>query len=464
VQLRLGIDIACRAAHQVSLADEQGRFIWTGRRFRTTPQDLAQLWTMLPDGTDPADLLVVMEPTRNAWVPLAAWFRRRGAGVVLVPPERSADLRRYYAKHTKSDRLDSQLLARLPMLHPDGLYAEQGLGPGDALKRAAKLHSTLTHRRSQCLARLDALLEILGPAWYAAIGGDLANRTPLKFLAAGYADPHVVKRLGRTRLARFCYRHSRGAWGELHADALLAAADQTLELWSGGELDYPDLAEDIAIEARLALQLTEEIKDLDERTTLLPRETDPIGILTSAPGVAAITAAAILGRLGDPTRFTSLAGARAFTGLVPVLDSSGLNGRHGGPTKRGDAVLRQALFMAAGQARRIDPTLAAKYHRLMIDAGKHHNSALCHIATTLLTRIIACWRAGQPYQLRDVDGTAVTNEQARAIIAERYAIPKDLRARRKTTTDTGTDRRSKESPSAPSTGPSNSNATATTAA
>jgi hypothetical protein len=152
------------------------------------------------------------------------------------------------------------------MLHPDGLYAEQGLGPGDALKRAAKLHSTLTHRRSQSLARLDALLELLGPAWHTAIGADLANRTPLKFLAAGYTDPHVVKRLGRTRLARFCYRHSRGAWGEPHADALLAAANQTLELWSGGELDYPDLAEDIALEARLALQLTEEIKDLDERT------------------------------------------------------------------------------------------------------------------------------------------------------------------------------------------------------
>lgn len=60
----------------------------------------------------------------------------------------------------------------------------------------------------------------------------------LKFLAAGYADPHVVKRLGRVRLARFCYRHSRGAWGEPHADALLAAARQTLELWSDGELDY----------------------------------------------------------------------------------------------------------------------------------------------------------------------------------------------------------------------------------
>ena len=177
MSLRLGIDIACRAAHQVSLADEQGRFIWTGRRFRTTPQDLDRLWAMLPEGTDPTEVLVVMEPTRNAWVPLAAWFRRSGASVVLVPPERSADLRRYYAKHTKSDRLDSQLLARLPMLHPDGLYAEQGLGPGDALKRAAKLHSDPDPPPQSELARLDALLEILGPAWHAAIGADLANRT-----------------------------------------------------------------------------------------------------------------------------------------------------------------------------------------------------------------------------------------------------------------------------------------------
>jgi transposase len=459
VPLRLGIDVACRASHQVSLADEQGRFVWSGRRFRTSPSDLAQLWAMLPAGTDPAEVLVVMEPTRNAWVPLAAWFRRKGAQVVLVPPERSADLRDYYAKHAKSDRLDSQLLARLPMLHPEGLHVEEGLGPGDALKRAAKLHSTLTHRRTQCLARLDTLLEILGPAWHAAIGAELGSRTVLRFLAAGYADPHVVKRLGRVRLTRFCHRHSRGAWGEPLADALLAAARETLELWADGELDYPDLAEDIALEARLALQLTEELKDLDERTALLLKEADPGGILTSAPGVAAITAAAILGRLGDPNRFSSLAGARSFTGLVPILDASGVSGRHGGPTKRGDAVLRQALFMAAGQARRIDPTLAAKYHRLMVGAGKHHNSALCHIATTLLTRIVACWRAGQPYQLRDVDGTPVTPEQARAIIAERYAIPKDLRERRNTLNKTGTDRRSKESRSAPSTGPSTRDAT-----
>lgn len=121
-------------------------------------------------------------------------------------------------------------------------------------------------------------------------------------LPADRVEQHLHRR------GRFCYRHSRGARGEPHADALLAAASETLELWAGGELDYPDLAEDIAIEARLALQLTEEIKELDERTAVLLKHADPAGILTSAPGVATITAAAILGRLGDPNRFTSLAG------------------------------------------------------------------------------------------------------------------------------------------------------------
>jgi len=41
-------------------------------------------------------------PARNAWVPLAAWSRRQGAPVVLMPPEQSVDLRTYYAKHTQS--------------------------------------------------------------------------------------------------------------------------------------------------------------------------------------------------------------------------------------------------------------------------------------------------------------------------------------------------------------------------
>jgi hypothetical protein len=83
----------------------------------------------------------------------------------------------------------------------------------------------------------------------------------------------------------------------------------------------------------------------------------------------------------------------------------------------------RALFIAADHARRLDPTLAARYHRLMIQAGKHHNSAVGHIATALLTRMVACWRRGERYVVRDLDGREVTLQEARHIIAERYTIP-----------------------------------------
>jgi transposase len=458
VQLRLGIDIACRAPHQASLADEVGRLLWIGRRFRTTAAELEALWAMLPEGVEAAEVMVIMEPTRNAWVPLAAWFRRRGATVVLVPPEQSSDLRAYYSKHTKSDRLDSRMLARLPLLHPEGLHPEHGLGPGDALRRATRLRQTLVKRRTKTLARLDALLEILGPSWLNALSGDLSNKTPLRFLAAGYACPHTVKRLGRARVARFLYRHSRGRWGDDEAAELLEAANETIALWSG-EIDFGELADDIALEARLALQLTDEIKELEERITVLFAKADPEGIFVSAPGVGAILGAQLLGRLGDPNRFRSLAGARSFSGLVPSLDASGVSGQHGRPTKRGDACLREAIFMAADHARRSDPTLAARYHRLMVSAGKHHNSAICHLASTLLTRIVACWRRGERYVIRDLDGRPISAAEGRRIVAERYPIPEQLRQGRRSVS-TGrprrqrTSRRSKESQSAPSTGPS----------
>ena len=43
----LGIDVACRADHQASLADERGEFIFSAWRFRTTPADLERLWAKL---------------------------------------------------------------------------------------------------------------------------------------------------------------------------------------------------------------------------------------------------------------------------------------------------------------------------------------------------------------------------------------------------------------------------------
>jgi transposase len=428
MRMIIGIDVACRAAHQASCADEGGTLLFAGHRFFTDATELERLWARLPGQA--AEVIVVMEPTRNAWVPLAAWFRRKGASVVLVPPERSADLRAYYSKHAKTDRLDSRVLARLPLLHPEGLHTEGSLGPGSALKRAVKLRCSLVTRRSASMRRIDALLEIMGPAWTAALGSDL-GRTALEFLAR-YAEPAAVKRLGRARLIRFLRVHSQGRWGESEAEALIEAAEATIGLWGAEGLDFAALAADIALEARLALDLTREIKELGARIAVMYEQADPDGIVLSAPGVAITLAAQILGRLGDVHRFDSLACVRSFSGLVPHQKFSGTGGATGGPTKAGDSCLRDALHSAADHARRQDPQLAARYWRLMVKEGKHHTSALCSVGAVLLTRIAACLRDGVPYVLRDVDGRIITAEEGKAICKQRYTVPAEVRAARRT--------------------------------
>ncbi len=437
MKVRIGIDIACRSAHHAACADGTGRVLWQGHRFRTSAEDLEALWAKVSDVA--SEVMVVMEPTRNAWVPLAAWFRRRGAQVVIVPAEQSADLRDYYSKHTKTDRLDAVLLARLPVLHPEGLRVEAGLGPGDPLKRAVKLRSNLVHRRCTAMHRLDALLELLGPGWVQALGSDM-TKTAFRFLAQ-WAHPHQVKRIGRSRLARWLSRSSRGAWSDERAGALVAAAQATIALWGPDGLDYDALAADIAVEAKLALALTEQIDDLDDRIADLYATADPDGILLSAPGVGPVLAAQILGRLGDPHRFASLSSARSFSGLVPRRNSSGLSDISPGISKQGDACLREALFTAAEQARRYDPQLAARYHRLVIDRGKHHNAAVCTVATVLLTRVVACLRTAEHYQLRDTDGRGVSRQEGRAIVTERFTIPHEVRVARRRVADSRMARR-----------------------
>lgn len=460
--LTLGIDVACRAAHQATLAVD-GKTVWRGRKFWTRPADLDRLWGDL-GLDDPGALTVVVEPTRNAWIVVAEWFRRRGAKVVMVPTTQSSDLRKYYSKHTKNDRIDSELLARLPLLHPEGLRPYSGQGPADPLRRLTKQRSTMVKRRTAVLARLDALTELLGPAWYEAMNARYGIAA-LEFLAR-YADPHAVIRLGQARLTRFLIGRSRGAWRQDRAAALIAAAKETLALWDtadGDGMDFAELAADIAHEAEQALFLTGQIKEIDERIANLYADADPDGIVASAPGVGPTISAVIAGRIGDPHRFTSLAAIRAYSGLVPKVSQSGVSKVESNITKAGDPLLREMLFAAADQARKIDPQIAAKYQRLMA-GDRHHTSAICHLATIMLTRIATCMRNGEPYVLRDVDGALITEAEGREIVKERYQLEpsrrdnvrhKRMRERRKQVAG----QESQESHSAPTSQPANTKPT-----
>jgi len=101
-----------------------------------------------------------------------------------------------------------------------------------------------------------------------------------------------------------------------------------------------------------------------------------------------------------------------------------------GPGLGGNRIKR-ALYLAADAARRVDPGLAAVYWRLMVRKGHHHKQALCAVATRLVNRIGKVLRTGGAYELRDTDGTPISVAEGRAIVAERFGVPAEIRTARR---------------------------------
>jgi hypothetical protein len=136
--------------------------------------------------------------------------------------------------------------------------------------------------------------------------------------------------------------------------------------------------------------------------------------------------------MGPASRFANASKLRCFTGLAPKASETGQTDRKGQPiTKAGNRLLRTTLVRAADHARRQDPQLARIYHTQMVQRGKDHLGAVCVVAAHLAERAWTVMDRGTPYVICDIDGVPVTPAQAKAIIAQRWTVPEQVRRRRR---------------------------------
>lgn len=98
-------------------------------------------------------------------------------------------------------------------------------------------------------------------------------------------------------------------------------------------------------------------------------------------------------------------------------------------SQAGPDLIKKFAYLGAESARQWDPQIAAIYYDQMVVHGKHHTQAICACATHLLDRIGTILKEDRPYELRNVDGTRMTVQQAQSIIAEQFAVPKQIRQR-----------------------------------
>jgi len=426
----VGIDLGIASAHTVRVLDGTGKTL-AKRKAWPTEASLADVEkTALAGAPEDTVLEVVMEPTGPAWLPIAVYFTARGHRVYRVSSAKAADLRRFLSRHTKTNGIDADTLARLPIFDPGGL--QPLVLPGAelaALDRRVRATDRLTRAGAEHKRRIKDLVRQLLPM--SPLLGDLGV-ADLAVLER-YADPNALIRLGIKRLTALIAKASHSHQGADRAEQWLTAARSSVELYAGHPaVAFADLAAEVATEVRLLRAVQAELAAHAAAREDAYRWVDPLELARSLPGVAAISGPALVATIGDPTRFGNGKAFRSYTGLVPKASETGDTDRKGQPmSKAGSSLLRTTLIRAADNARHQDPQLARIYYVQMVERGKDHLGALCVVAATLAERFWTVMNRQMPYVICDTDGRAVEHNEAKKIIAEHWTVPPEVRARRR---------------------------------
>jgi transposase len=426
----VGIDLGIASAHTVRVLDEAGTTLCK-RKCWPTKESLEDLehaaLARCPAGTR---LEVVMEPTGPAWLPIAVFFSARGHRVFRVSSQKAADLRRFLSRHTKTNGIDADTLAKLPLFDPAGLHPLELPGAERAtLDRRVRASDRLTQAGAEHKVRIKDLVRQLMPM--SPLRGDLGV-ADLAVLER-FADPNALVKLGEEPLAALIAQASHNHQGSARATQWLAAARAALELYEGhSAVAFADLAAEVATEVRLLRAVMAELAVHARAREEAYRVVDPSALARSLPGLAEVGGPALVTTMGNPARFAKGKHFRSFSGLTPKASETGETDRKGQAiSKAGSSLLRSTLVRAADTARKQDPQLARLYYAQMTERGKNHLGAICVVAANLAERAWAVMERGTPYVVCDTDGRPVSAEEAKAIIAERFTVPDDVRAQRR---------------------------------
>lgn len=375
----LGIDVAKRR-HHATLLDEEGKTVFRNFCFTHSRQGFDTLRQRLAlTETSPQAIQVGMEATGHYWMVLFQELTQTGYRVVVLNPLVTAARRNVTIRGTKTDAVDSVLIACVLREH----HLKVSALPQQEVKQLRDLCRLRFESAQTAIAekqRLSALLDLVFPE-YVDHFSDLFGTTSRQLLAQ-FPTAQDLARVDLRRLTRLLKEASRGRMGRPQAKRLKQAAKDSFALT--GPLDTLSLEIRFIVE-RINL-LIEQIAQLDVRGKTLLSEQQHL--LQSLPGVGPVWAATMLAEILPVFHPELPHGARklvAAAGIDVRLSESGESISKGKMSKRGSKYLRTAILQAAEVVVFIskDPLFSAVYQRQR-ERGKHHTVALSHVAHKML--------------------------------------------------------------------------------
>jgi transposase len=390
-----GIDWA-EDHHDISLAGRDGQLL-ARRRIGDDAAGLAQLLALLAEhGDSPGDLIpVAIETPRGL---LVACLRATGRKVYPINPMSVA---RYRDRHSvagrKSDHGDSFVLANV--LRTD-MHAHRPLPADSELAQAiavlARAQQDAVWDRTTAHNKLRSHLRGYYPGFLAAYadarGG--ITRPEARAVLAAAPTPADAAKLTLTQLRALLKKAGRGRGIDTEAARLRDAfrAPQMRQL--------PLVEHAMGRQALALLGLLDAAcaaaAGLEQAVTESFNLHPDAGIITSFPGLGALTGARVLAEIGDDrSRFQDAKGLKAYAGAAPVTRASGktksVTRRHIKNNR-----LNAAGYSWAFSALTASPGARSHYDRRR-DDGDRHAAAQRNLFGRLLGCLHKCLTTGQHY-------------------------------------------------------------------
>ena len=387
VDVFIGLDVGKGEHHAVALDK-------TGKRLldKALPNDERRLRAVLGElARQGLVLLVVDQPATIGALPVAV-AQAEGALVGYLPGlamRRIADL---HPGNAKTDARDAAIIAETARTMPHTLRSIQIADEHVAeLTMLCGFDDDLAGQIVQVSNRIRGLLTQIHPALERVIGPRLDHPAILDLLQH-YPSPAAMRSAGEKRLGNRLLKNAPRKGRVWAAEITAALGEQTVVVTGtdAAALVLPRLAEQLQALRRQRDEIAAEVEKLVDAHPLQP-------VLTSMPGVGVRTAARLLTEVATKT-FPTAGHLAAYAGLAPVTRRSGTSIRGEHPSRRGNKILKRAMFLSAFAALR-DPESRAYYDR-KIAQGKRHNQALIALARRRSDVLFAMLRDGTLYQSR----------------------------------------------------------------
>lgn len=371
----VGIDIA-KLNHFASAISSDGEVLLEPFKFTNDNGGFQKLISSL-DSFDKNSLIIGLESTAHYGNNLVEFLVSKHFKVCFINPIQTSTMRKNNIRKTKTDKVDTFIIAKTLMLQPHRFYTVQDIDLMH-LKNLGRFRQKIVKQRTRLKIQLTSYMDQVFPEFQYFFKSGLHQKACYCLLKEA-PTPDAIVSMHMTHLVHLLVSASHGHFKKEQAKELRVLAQNSV-----GSSDRS-----------LSIQITQSIQQielLDSQLNQVESEMKDIilsfdSVIMTIPGIGYINGGMILGEIGDITRFSDPSKLLAFAGLDPsVYQSGNFSASHTRMSKRGSRILRYALVNAAHNVVKNNRTFK-NYYDAKKSEGRSHYNALGHCAGKLV-RII----------------------------------------------------------------------------